>query len=311
MIPTRPINMATDSTAFDASDSSGVAPSDEPTVKRAEMTSNTSDLIGNVGSSHSSMAVKMTKAATASAITALARRIEPMEMVRSKAHARWRPVMIARTLRKIAATVLTLMPPPSDCDAPPIHICTITSSRVRGRNEPGSSDTNPAERGVSELNTAWLILSPSDRPSSVLWYSRHRKATVLKASMAVDVTSTSLVLRSNRCSGTSAFLRWSRAHTRRILLLSMSLKLTSMGNPIAPANISIDVTVYRPAPSAMSAGLAMPSGRHEKPALQKADSEWNPANMSLSVTSSPSESGMVMYTAAAPIASMVAVNARM
>ena len=50
MMPTRPRNIADISTAFDAVDSIGVTPSDEPTVNSADEVSNRRLLAGRCGS---------------------------------------------------------------------------------------------------------------------------------------------------------------------------------------------------------------------------------------------------------------------
>ena len=59
MMPTRPRNIAAQSSIFDASERRGVAPSDDPTVKSAEHDSNSSDRVDSCGSSPSNSSEKM------------------------------------------------------------------------------------------------------------------------------------------------------------------------------------------------------------------------------------------------------------
>ena len=76
----------------------------------------------------------------------------------------------------MAANVFTFIPPPVDCDAPPIHIRKRTMRRVTFMKRAGLSDTNPALRGVAELNTDWVTLSAMSIPCMVLLYSRQKNA---------------------------------------------------------------------------------------------------------------------------------------
>ena len=83
MMPTRPRNMATHNVTFDGSHNSPVTPSDDPTVNRADVTSNINGLRAICGSRNMTMAVNPRKATMARASTVLARRTDPTDMVRS------------------------------------------------------------------------------------------------------------------------------------------------------------------------------------------------------------------------------------
>ena len=85
--------------------------------------------------------------------TALARRIENTDMFLRKALILVRPVIMALRLSKMAAKVLTLIPPAVLWDAPPIHISMRITTIVTLRNPAGLTDENPALRGTALLNT--------------------------------------------------------------------------------------------------------------------------------------------------------------
>ena len=82
MMPTLPINMAVQSNILDALQRSGVIPSDDPTVNRAEQLSKSSAFVGSSGSSDIRISEYIRYETIDNATTAFARRIEPMAMER-------------------------------------------------------------------------------------------------------------------------------------------------------------------------------------------------------------------------------------
>ena len=155
MIPTRPRNIAAESTILDAVDSCSVMPSDDPTVNSAEIVSNMSDFGGSPGSRSNIVVVKINSEKMDIAITALALLIDADDMVRLQTTTLFLPSMVARRFSSDAATVLTLIPPAGDCEAPPIHISITTISIVTGENMVGLRDVNPELRGQVALNIDW------------------------------------------------------------------------------------------------------------------------------------------------------------
>ena len=153
MIPTRPRNMAVESTILDAVDNCSVMPNDDPTVNSAEIVSNIIDFGGSSGSRSNIAVVKRNSENIDSAITALALLIDADDMVRLQVTTLFLPRIVARRLSRDVATVLTLMPPAVDCDAPPIHISIIIISIVTGENPKGFSDMKPELRGQVALKT--------------------------------------------------------------------------------------------------------------------------------------------------------------
>ena len=166
MMPTLPINMAVQSNILDALQRSGVIPSDDPTVNRAEQLSKSSAFVGSSGSSDIRISEYIRYETIDNATTAFARRIEPMAMERLNAVTYSRPVTIDLRLSHIAAMVLTLIPPAVDWDPPPIHIRNKMNKIVTSRKPAGLSDEKPALRGVTELNMDCTILSDIVMPAS-------------------------------------------------------------------------------------------------------------------------------------------------
>ncbi len=80
---------------------------------------------------------------------------------------------------------------------------------------------------------------------------------------------------------------------------------------MAPASVITLITRYIDWLEFISTGLAMPSGRLEKPALQNADREWNAENISWSSSDMSSTSRMDHHMNTAPAASIAMVNRNM
>ena len=88
-------------------------------------------------------------------------------------------------------------------------------------------------------------------------------------------------------------------------------KFISIGKPMPPAVTSMVTMMYTHWPEPRSNGLESPPSTFENPALQNAESEWNPANTISSSTDMPSVSCTDRKIATAPASSIMMVNARM
>ena len=105
-------------------------------------------------------------------ITALARRIDVMAIVRPNAVTPFCPHSIDLRLSIIAAKVLIFMPPPIDCDEQPIHISTIAIKKVIPSHCDGPAVEKPAVLTVAEQKIDCTTRFPVDNPSIEWLYSK-------------------------------------------------------------------------------------------------------------------------------------------
>lgn len=110
------------------------------------------------------------------------------------------------------------------------------------------------------------------KPARVLFRSKMKNTAILMTKIIIVVYNAIFVFRLYMCTGLIPFCR-PLIQFQALLTYSKktSLKLTNIGNPIAPAITIILTTIYMDWFEFIRAGLAMPPGRFEKPALQNAD----------------------------------------